>query len=110
MEKIAIPTENDRVAAHFGRCPQYTLVKTDGREITEKEVIPNPGHQPGFLPRYLKEKGVDCVMAAGMGMKAKDLFDSADIRVVTGVTGSVDTVLDKYLHNNLEAGENICDH
>src|SRR6056297_3449200 len=110
MKKIAVPSDGNQVAAHFGRCPQYTIVEIDGNKIVDKKVIPNPGHQPGFLPRYLKEKDVDCVITGGMGMKAKNLFDNEGMKVVTGITGSVDKALKQYLNNDLEAGENICEH
>lgn len=110
MEKIAIPSEGDNFAQHFGRCPEYTIIEAEGENILNKEVIPNPGHEPGFLPKYLNDMDVDCVLASGMGRRAKNLFDDNGIKVVTGVTGSIEKGVNKYLNNKLEAGENICDH
>ncbi|MDI3546468.1 MAG: hypothetical protein PWR10_120 [Halanaerobiales bacterium] len=110
MQKIAIPSEGNRFAQHFGRCPEYTIIETDGKEILNKKVIPNPGHEPGFLPRYLKDLGVDCVLAGGMGRRAKDLFDSNGIKVVTGVSGSIEDGVKLYLEGKLETEEDICDH
>lgn len=73
--RIAVATENGQVAQHFGRCPEYTLLDVESGQIRSKVVIPNPGHQPGFLPPYLAEKGVSCIIAGGMGPSAQDLFD-----------------------------------
>ncbi len=110
MDKIAIPSNGNNVATHFGRCPSYTIVEIEDNEVINKKEISNPGHKPGFLPRFLKDKGVDCVITGGMGRKAKNLFDNESIKVVTGVTGSVDKALENYLNDKLEDGENICEH
>jgi predicted Fe-Mo cluster-binding NifX family protein len=110
MKKIAVPTNGKNVAQHFGRCPQYTIIDTENGEIIEKKVIDNPGHQPGFLPKYLKKLGVDCVLAGGMGRKAKDLFDKNGIEAITGVTGPVEAGVNLYLEKNLNTTEDICDH
>ncbi len=110
MKKIAIPTENGRVAAHFGRCPEYTLFQTAEGEVINKEVIDNPGHRPGFLPRFLAEQGVDCIIAGGMGRKAVNLFRENEIEVLTGVEGEVDSSIQAFLTDELEVRGNICDH
>jgi predicted Fe-Mo cluster-binding NifX family protein len=108
--KIAISTDSGFVSAHFGRCPSYTLVEIqDGRALTRQE-IPNPGHQPGFLPRYLSERGVGAIIAGGMGPRAQDLFAAANIQTLIGVQGPIDEVIEKFLRQELEAGQDLCDH
>jgi len=52
---VAVATENNMVAQHFGRCPEYTIYGIDDGRIVEQNVIANPGHEPGFLPRYLAD-------------------------------------------------------
>ncbi len=108
--KIAISTENGAVSAHFGRCPAYTVVDIEEGIVKNREEIPNPGHQPGFLPGYLADKGVECIIAGGMGPRAKDLFAHKNITTLTGIQGTIDQVLDKFLKNELEAGKDLCDH
>ncbi|MGB8953212.1 MAG: NifB/NifX family molybdenum-iron cluster-binding protein [Candidatus Aminicenantales bacterium] len=108
--KAAISTENGYVSSHFGRCPSYTIVEIREGKINSREEIPNPGHQPGFLPRYLAERGVNCIIAGGMGPRAQDLFAQNNIETIIGVQGQVDDVIGKFLKNELEAGEDLCDH
>jgi predicted Fe-Mo cluster-binding NifX family protein len=110
MEKIAIPSEGDRFATHFGRCPEYAIIEIDGENIINKKVIPNPGHEPGYLPRYLRELGVDSVLACGMGKRALNLFNSNNIKVVTGATGSIEEGIKLYLKNELKTEGNACEH
>ncbi|MFW5985144.1 MAG: NifB/NifX family molybdenum-iron cluster-binding protein [Halanaerobiaceae bacterium] len=110
MKKIAVPSDGDQFAPHFGRCPEYTLFDIDEGVIKDKEVIPNPGHKPGYLPRFLNEQGVDCIIASGMGRKAQDLFEQHNIDVVIGVQGEIDKGVEAYINGELEQGENICSH
>ncbi len=108
MTKLAIPTDGDQVAAHFGRCPNYTIVEVEEGEVSNQEVIENPGHEPGYLPKYLNELAVDCVLAGGMGRRAVDLFTERNIETLTGVEGKVDQVIEDYLADDLDADGDIC--
>ena len=108
--KIAVATDGCMVATHFGRCPEYTIFTIDNGTITDKVVISNPGHEPGFLPEYLSKLGVTCVIAGGMGSKAQKLFSEKNIQVVTGVSGSVTEVVNSYLAGSLQYGPSLCEH
>ncbi|MHB1274768.1 MAG: NifB/NifX family molybdenum-iron cluster-binding protein [Candidatus Humimicrobiaceae bacterium] len=106
--KIAISTDGGYVSAHFGRCPEFTLLDIEDGRIIRKEVIENPGHHPGFLPQFLKEKGVNCIVAGSMGMRAKELFSEAKIDTIMGVEGKVQDIFNKLIAGTLEGGEGIC--
>jgi len=108
--KIAVAMEDNRVAAHFGRCPHYALFTVEGEEIREKEVVPNPGHQPGFLPKYLAGLGVKCVITGGIGARAASLFQEQGIQVISGVSGPVEEVIKAYLRGELKDRGEICRH
>lgn len=108
--KIAISTEKGYVSPHFGRCPQYTIVEIEGKEIKKKEIIENPGHQPGFIPQFLYQKGVNCVICGGMGPRAESIFKELGIKTIVGVSGKVDDVIEKFLNGKLEGAENLCSH
>lgn len=108
--KIAIATEGDHVAQHFGHCAEYTLVVLEENRLISREVIANPGHQPGFLPGFLAQHGVSCIIAGGMGQRAQQLFTEQGIGTVVGVTGTIEQVISDYLAGKLEAGESLCDH
>jgi len=106
--KAAISTDGNQVSAHFGRCPVFTLVEIEAGKLKSRESIPNPGHQTGFLPRFLHEYGVECIVAGGMGRRAVDLFEEFGIHPVVGVTGSVDDVIQGLIDNTLKSGESLC--
>jgi predicted Fe-Mo cluster-binding NifX family protein len=106
--KVAISTDGDYVSAHFGRCPHFTIADIRDNQVVKKEIIDNPGHHPGYLPRFLHEKGAEYIIAGGMGMRAQMLFDESNIKAVMGISGKVDTVLTKICNGTLKGGESLC--
>ncbi|OWZ83851.1 NifB/NifX family molybdenum-iron cluster-binding protein [Natranaerobius trueperi] len=108
--KIAISTDKGQVASHFGRCPEFTIVEIKNGEVVSKEAISNPGHQPGFLPKFLSEKGVQCIIAGGMGERAKRIFDDNGVGTIVGIEGEVDSVIKKYNEGKLSGNESYCQH
>jgi len=111
--RFAVPVTDGKVSAHFGHCSHFALFDVDEKTktIVRREVMPSPGHQPGFLPGWLAEEGVSVVIASGMGSRARGLFKENRIEVVVGAIGDdpEKAVLD-YLRGELAIGENICDH
>lgn len=106
--KVAISTDGNMVSAHFGRCPSYTIVEIDAKKVVKRDLVQNPGHQPGFIPEFLHEKGVGCIVAGGMGRRASELFEGMGIEAVVGISGRVDDVITSILDGTLEGGESLC--
>ncbi len=109
--KFAIPLAEGKLTAHFGHCQEFALVEVEENEVKNKEILVPPPHEPGVLPKWLHEMGANVIIAGGMGGRALELFEQNGIKVVTGAPSLEPEVLVKsYLANNLEAGENVCDH
>lgn len=106
--KIAISTDNGQVSAHFGRCPEFTIVEIENGAVKAKEVIQNPGHHPGFLPQFLHEQGVSIIIAGGMGARAQQIFAGNGIKAIMGVFGSIDSIVNDFLAGNLREGKSLC--
>lgn len=110
-KKIAIPSENGRLAAHFGHCAAFSIFETEGKEIVNKTIIDAPPHQPGLLPRFLAEKGVTDVIAGGIGQKAVTLFNQQGINVFAGAPQEEGhAIVTGFLNNTIEFSANYCDH
>jgi len=80
----------------------------EGR-LTTTEVVNNPGHQPGLIPQFLHQKGVECVVCGGMGMRATGFFEELGIRTIVGVSGRIEEVVDKLVKGTLEGGTSLCE-
>jgi len=111
--KIAVPLVGGKLSMHFGHCEEFAFFEVDkqAKTITDKALLAPPGHEPGMLPRWLKDNGADLIIAGGMGSRAQDLFAQSGIDTLTGALADVpEAIIDAYLAGTLEAGDNICDH
>ena len=99
---------DDAVAEHFGRCPAYTILEMDGNNIVSRSLVQNPGHEPGRIPQFLNEQGVNYIVSGGMGMRAIGFFDEFKIKTILGISGAIDDVIEKIKNGTLEGGESLC--
>ncbi|MBN2453694.1 MAG: NifB/NifX family molybdenum-iron cluster-binding protein [Candidatus Omnitrophica bacterium] len=106
--RVAISTDGDDVSAHFGRCPSYTIVDIENNKVVGREIVENPGHEPGAIPQFLHERGVQCIIAGGMGMRATGFFQELGIRAIVGVSGRISDVIDKLIKGELKGGDSLC--
>jgi predicted Fe-Mo cluster-binding NifX family protein len=106
--KIAIASEGKYVSGHFGHCEGFTMYDVEGGKITAKEFIQNPGHKPGFLPVFLRDKGTNVIIAGGMGETAQDLFNENGIEVFVGAEGLCEDVINEYSKGNLKSTGSVC--
>ncbi|MBO8129390.1 MAG: NifB/NifX family molybdenum-iron cluster-binding protein [Peptococcaceae bacterium] len=108
--KIIVASENGMVAGHFGHCPEFTVVEINDDGSKNINIIPNPGHQPGFLPRYFAQLGATHIIAGGMGPKAQELFAQNGIQTIIGAQGPIEEVVQSYLDGSLKTGVSLCHH
>lgn len=107
--RIAIST-NDKhgldstISPHFGRCPHFVIVDVEGDEITAITELDNPfyeAHQPGQVPNFISQQGVNVMLSGGMGARAVQFFQQAGVEAVTGAAGTVRASLERYLGGDL---------
>jgi predicted Fe-Mo cluster-binding NifX family protein len=111
--KYAVPVSGGVLSSHFGHCEQFALIDVDEqtKQITNKEMVASPEHQPGLLPAWLAQQGVNVVIAGGMGPRAVDIFNQNNVGVVLGAMESdPEKAVLAHLAGNLATGENVCDH
>lgn len=106
--KIAIPDDNGTVSSHFGRCPRFTVLEIDGKEIISRDLIESPGHSPGMLPEYFSKLNIGTVVASGMGMRARELFEQKNIDIILGVQGEIEKIIEDIVEGRLKGGESSC--
>lgn len=111
--KIAIPMAKGNLTTHFGHCESFALIEVNLAEktiVNRSDVIPPP-HEPGLLPPWLAERGVNMVIAGGMGQRAQGLFAEQGIKVYVGAPADTpETLVGNYLSGTLQTGVNACDH
>jgi len=110
--KIAIPVdENGVLDAHFGHCKFFAVLTAEDKNIVEEEKLTPPPHEPGLLPKWLAEKGINVVLAGGMGNKAIQIFNYNEVDVHVGAPKkSAREIVQGFLDNTIEFSGNYCDH
>lgn len=110
MKKIAVPVQGNNVSTHFGHAPAFKIFSVEDNQIKKNEVLENPGHEPGLLPKLLSDAGAEVIIASGMGQKAITLFEKNKIEVICGAKGEALTAVKNYLNNKLKTTDNACSH
>ena len=109
--KFAIPLADGKLTAYFGHCQEFAIIDVEENEITKKETLVPPPHEPGVLPSWLHSLGANVIIAGGMGGRAIDLFKQNDINVIIGAPAlEPEELVRSYLNNTLATGANVCDH
>ena len=111
--KIAIPTLEGKLCAHFGHCESFTFVEVD----TEKKEILNiveTAPEEGISCQsasWIAAQGANVVLAGGMGGRPYTTLVQNGVDVVTGCPElDINEIVKLYLTNTLETGENTCGH
>ncbi len=111
--RFAIPLHSGKLCQHFGHCDVFALVDTngDGGKIVGRKDVTPPPHEPGVLPKWLHEQGVNVILAGGMGQRAQQLFAQKSIKVLVGVpVETPENLVTAYHSQTLQTGVNTCDH
>ena len=106
--KIAVAAMGSNVAGHFGHCENFNLYDAENGKIVSEEIVPNPGHKPGFLPNFLADRGVKVIISGGMGGGAVDIFNERDVEVVVGASGDAKQAVLAYLAGDLVTTGEVC--
>ena len=92
LVKIAIPVVDGRLSGHFGETKSFAVVEADrqSRAIVRTQILAAPAHEPGSLPRWLREQGVQVLIVAdnGIGRRALDYLVHHGIELFAGKPGT----------------------
>ena len=114
--RICIPTEtneglNAKVHEHFGSAPFFTIYDTEKNEVKTLDNT-NAHHSHGMCHPIgvLGTSSVDVVVCQGMGMRAVQKLNEANIKAFRAVAGTVAEIIKKYKDNELKeiTVENAC--
>ncbi len=110
--KIALPSNNNRVDAHFGHCEYFTVFTVgDNNTIIAEEKITSPAGCgcKSNIASTLSQMGVDIMLAGNMGQGAVNVLAGHGIRVLRGCSGDVKEVAEKWLSGSLKDSGIACE-
>jgi len=109
--KICVASESrggleDMVSMQFGRCPSFTVVEVEGKEIKNVYVIPNPGASAASgagmqAGQAVVNEGCKVIIAGAIGPNSAQVLQmgGVDMRTAQGV--SVGDAVMMYLNGQL---------
>ena len=109
VKTIAVSAEGTNldslIAQSFERCPYFIFVDPDTMDF---DVIANSGATASggagvAAAQMVASKGVDVVLTGNCGPNAFSVLESAKIKVMTGVTGTVQDAIKDYKAEKYEA-------
>ncbi len=109
--KIAVSTSGgglkDVMSPVFGRCPTFTIVTIEGKEIKKADVIPNPGNRAGggagvAAAQTVIDSGAEAAITGNCGPNAIAVLNRAGVKVYLA-SGTVEEVVKALLEGKLSA-------
>jgi len=117
--RIAIPVEdenglNARLSQHFGRAPYFAVVELgENGKALNLEMVPNRSEHFGGMgkpPEILMSLRPNAVITYGMGPRALNMFQSANIAVLQTNKNFVKEVIEAYRKDELVELTEGCHH
>ncbi len=111
---IAVPIRDGKFSPHFGGADTFAMYTVDFelKDVAGPRLTPPPEHGRGIFPAWLRQQGVEAVLAGGMGPRAAQMLTAYGIDVVTGAVGDdPETLVRCYLDGTLTTSGELChDH
>jgi predicted Fe-Mo cluster-binding NifX family protein len=91
----------EMIGEHFGRVPTYTIVDTESNETTVIENSSIHMGGSGYAPDLIARTGAQVMLCGGLGRRAIELFEQANIEVYMGADGTVMDALKMFKEGRL---------
>ncbi len=106
--KIAVASKQEMVSEHFGHCPNFNFFEIVDGEILSEKLLDNPGTHCQGLPSFLKENGIEVLIAGGIGKGAMTNCSNRGIKVISGARGLAKEAALAYEKGDLESTGETC--
>lgn len=109
---IAVPYLDGQVNAHFGRTQAFLVAEAEGGAVKESTVYAVAGleHDHSGLAGFLASRGVDVILAGGMGAPMQQALTRAGFELYCGVSGPAAEAVESFLLGGIAKSEATCGH
>lgn len=109
MKVVAIAVKDNLIAQHFGHCDYFDLYEIEDNKILNVSQLKNPPHQKGALPNFLYQNNINVIITGNLGELAVNNIESLGMEAIRGVAGNPKEIIEKYLNNDLDSSDVICE-
>ena len=119
MVKIVVPVVDKtgldaQLSKHFGRAPYFTVIELDkNRSVVSQRTVPNTSEHfggTGHPPDRILQFKPDALITCGMGPRALNIFQGANVAVLQANADTVRDVVSAYSNDELEELTEGCHH
>lgn len=119
MVKIVVPVMDKtgldaQLSEHFGRAPYFSVIELDeNRSVITQKTVPNTSEHfggTGRPPDRILQFKPNVLITYGMGPRALDIFQSANVAVLRANANTVRDVISAYHNDKLEELTEGCHH
>ncbi len=107
---IAVPYADGQVNAHFGQTQAFLIAEAEDGALKESTVYAVNGleHDHSGLAGFLASRGVDVILAGGMGAPMQRALSSAGFDLYCGVSGPAAAAVEAFLGGEIVQSEATC--
>lgn len=107
---IAVPYAEGMVNGHFGRTQAFLVAEARDGAVVDMTLYSVEGlqHNHGGLAGFLQSRGVEVVLAGGMGEPMQQALKQAGFTLYCGVSGPAQEAVEAFLRGELVPAEATC--
>ncbi|MBD3371500.1 MAG: hypothetical protein GF403_02140 [Candidatus Coatesbacteria bacterium] len=102
MTNVALPILAGEIAPRFCSAPQFLVVEVDDGAWKESRRLPNLSRNWEELLDLLAEQTVEVIICNGFNRGYLAGAEARGIRIIPGIAGSIEVVLEHYLAGRIE--------
>jgi len=119
MVRIVVPVVDKtgldaQLSEHFGRAPYFIVIELDkNRSVVSQKTVPNTSEHFGCTgrpPDRILQFKPDALITYGMGPRALNIFQGANVAVLQANANTVRDVVSAYSNDELEELTEGCHH
>jgi predicted DNA-binding protein (UPF0251 family)/predicted Fe-Mo cluster-binding NifX family protein len=109
---VAVPYLGGDVNPHFGSTQVFLVAEASAGAIERTSIFEVQGmqHNHAGIAGFLKEQGVETILAGGMGAPMQQALRRAGFKVYCGVSGPAIQAVEAFLRGEIEQSESTCAH
>lgn len=109
---IAVPYLDGNVNAHFGSAQAFLIARATDGQMEETSIFEVQGmqHNHSGIASFLKEQGVELILAGGMGAPMQQALKQAGFSLYCGVTGPAVDAVAAFLRGETRPSDATCGH
>jgi predicted Fe-Mo cluster-binding NifX family protein len=103
--RVAMPIWEQRISPVFDTARRMLIADVEGNKVTSRFIIPFPESFPPRRAMFLRIWGIKILICGGISAYLARMMSARGIRVIPGIRGGVDEILNAFCRGNIPASQ-----